>query len=131
MTTTPASPGRVNIALTGQAEIAKGRLKAYFTDTEGLTLMRLGAAYAIRCGLSPEREAGFGRPGDGQNANIGSFDPTGEIRALILALFPDCSDPYVAAETLMSLGLVRLDEDIRSGRITTLADAMYSTELEQ
>lgn len=125
--TIPPAAGRITIAFTGRAEIAKDRLKAQFTETEGQNLMRLGLAYAVRCDLKPERDATFGRPGDGQTAGIGSFDPTGEIRALILALFPDSGDPYAVAETLMSRGLVKLDEDITAGRVTALADVMYGS----
>lgn len=126
--TNPPTAGRVTVALTGPAEIAKDRLKVHFTDTEGQNLMRLGLAYAVRCGLTPDRSASFGRPGDGQTAGIGSFDPSGEIRALIQALYPDGGDPYAIAETLMSRGIIQLDVDVAMGKVTTLADLMYERE---
>jgi hypothetical protein len=90
--------------------------------------MRLGLAYALRCELPTEPDPAIGRPGDGQTVNVGSFDPNGEIRALIRALYPDTQDPFGMVQILMSRGLIQLDEDITAGRITTLADAMYGVE---
>lgn len=120
--------GRINIALTGPAEMAKDEVKKHFTDTEGLTLMRLGLAYAVRCRLPITRDDAIGRPGDGQNVNVGSFDPSGEIRALISALYPDAGDAYAVAEVLMSRGLIKLEQDLRAGRVSSLADVMYAND---
>ncbi len=117
----------MNIALTGPAENAKDRLKEHLTDTEGVVLMRLGLAYAVRCKLPVTRDDALGRPGDGQNIHVGSFDRTGEIRALIQALHPDQGDPYAIAEVLMSRGLIQLEQDLRTGRVTSLAEVMYDT----
>ncbi|HEY3546284.1 MAG TPA: hypothetical protein VGK17_09345 [Propionicimonas sp.] len=123
--TASASTDRVTIALTGRAEVAKDKIKAHFTETEGLNLMRLGLAYAIRCELPTLLEPSHGRPGDGQTVNVGSFDPNGEIRELMRALYPATQDPFGLVQVLMSRGLIQLDEDIMAGRVTTLADAMY------
>lgn len=117
--------GRVNIALTGPAEIAKDAIRERFPFEEGQQVIRVGLAYAIRCELKPVRGSDFGKAGDGQNLNVGSFDPTGDIRALMSALYPDDLDPYVTAETLMSLGLVTLWADMQSGAVTHFADLMY------
>jgi hypothetical protein len=126
--TTAPPLDRVTIALTGRAEVAKDRIKTHFTDVEGLSLMRLGLAYALRCGLPADPDPAIGRPGDGQTVNVGSFDPNGEIRALIRALYPEVRDAYGMVQILMSRGLIRFDEDITAGRVTTLADAMYGVE---
>ncbi|MCW2599491.1 MAG: hypothetical protein JWM02_1320 [Frankiales bacterium] len=124
--TEPTGGGRVNIALTGPAEIAKDAIRDRFPFEEGQQVIRVGLAYAIRCELQPVRGQGFGKAGDGQNQNVGSFDPTGDIRSLMAALYPDAADPYVIAETLMSLGLVKLWEDLQSGAVTHFADLMYT-----
>jgi hypothetical protein len=116
--------GRINIALTGPAEMAKDAVRGHFTDAEGLTLMRLGLAYAVRCQLPITRDDTIGRPGDGQNVNVGSFDPSGEIRALMTALYPDADDPFAVAEVLMSRGLIKLEQDLKAGRVSSLADVM-------
>lgn len=123
---TEQAVGRVNIALTGPAEIAKDAIRDRFPFEEGQQVIRVGLAYAIRCELKPDRGDGFGKAGDGQNLNVGSFDPTGDIRALLAALYPDALDPYVIAETLMSLGLVRLWSDLQSGTVAHFADLMYA-----
>lgn len=124
----PAAPGRVNIALTGRAEIARDEIQMRFPFREKQQLVRLGLAYAIRQGIEPERGEGFGRAGDGQNMNVGSFDPTGELRNLVRALYPEHDDPYFVAETLMSSGLVQLAQDLATGKVTRIADIMYGDE---
>jgi hypothetical protein len=118
--------GRVNIALTGPAEIAKDAIREKFPFEEGQQVIRVGLAYAIRCELEPVRGNDFGKAGDGQNLNVGSFDPTGDIRSLMSALYPEALDPYVTAETLMSLGLVKLWADLQNGTVTHFADLMYA-----
>lgn len=120
--------GRVNIALTGPAEMAKATVLSRFPFQEGMQVIRLGLAYAIACAMEPVRGDDFGRPGDGQNMNVGSFDPNGEIRALLLALFPDADDPYVVAETLMSLGLVALGKEVAEKRIQRLSDILQESQ---
>jgi len=124
---TEQTAGRINIALTGPAEIAKDGIRRKFPFDEGQQVIRLGLAYAIRCKLEPTRGPDFGKAGDGQNLNVGSFDPSGDLRAMVAALYPDGPDPYVTAETLMSLGLVRLWRDFQEGAVTSFADLMYSS----
>ena len=127
---TETTTGRVNIALTGPAEIAKDRVHLKFPFTEGMQVMRLGLAYAIRSEIEPVRDAGFGRAGDGQNVNVGSFDRGGDIRALVQALYPDAGDPYVVVETLMSRGLVKLAADLDDGTVTQITDLFYGAPTE-
>lgn len=120
--------GRVNIALTGPAEIARDEISKRFPFREKQQLVRLGLAYALRLNLEPVRGTGFGRAGDGQNMNVGSFDPGGELFGLVRAFHPDCEDPAEVAETLMSLGLVKLAEDVRNNEVTRIADILYSDD---
>lgn len=120
--------GRVNIALTGHAEIARDEISARFPFfKEKQQLVRLGLAYALRLNLEPTRGAEFGRAGDGQNMNVGSFDPSGELFELVRAFYPDQQDPAEVAETLMSLGLVKLAKDIRNSDVTRITDILYET----
>lgn len=120
--------GRINIALTGPADLAKDAILARFPFPEKTQAIRLGLAYAIRRQLAPVRGDNFGHPGDGQNMNVGSFDPTGEIRALIQALYPDADDPYQVAETLMSLGLVALGQEVTEKRVQRLRDILEAPD---
>jgi hypothetical protein len=122
---TEQAAGRVNIALTGPAELAKDEIRRRFPFEEGQQAIRVGLAYAIRCRLEPVRGADFGTAGHGQNLNVGSFDPNGDIRALVSALYPTAVDPFVTVETLMSLGLVQLAADLRDGVVIQFADLMY------
>lgn len=120
--------GRVNIALTGPADIARDEINERFPFREKQQIVRLGLAYALRLGLEPVRDADFGRAGDGQNMNVGSFDPAGELRGVVDAFHPGHDDPYEVAETLMSLGLVKLAEDIRNSKVTRISDILYSDD---
>ncbi|WP_144836719.1 hypothetical protein [Kocuria rosea] len=117
---------RVNIALTGPAELARDEVNDRFPFREKQQLVRLGLAYALRLNLEPVRDAHFGRAGDGQNMNVGSFDPSGELFELVRAFHPDQRNVAEVAETLMSLGLVRLAEDIRNSEVSRIADILYS-----
>ena len=122
---TEVPTGRVNIALTGPAEIAKDEIRRRFPFTEGQQVIRVGLAYAIRCQLAAQRGIDFGTPGHGQNLNVGSFDQNGDIRAILTALYPEVDDPYALAETLMSLGLMRLWSDIQDGTVVAFEQVMY------
>jgi hypothetical protein len=119
---------RVNIALTGPAEIAKDVLFAAFPFEERQQVIRLGLAYAIRSDLQPQRGPDFGTPGHGQNLNVGSFDPDGDLRELVSALYPEHEDPYVVVETLMSLGLVSLAQALEEGQIHSISELLYAEE---
>lgn len=118
--------GRVNIALSGKAELARDEIHERFPFKEKQQIVRLGLSYALRLELKPIRDAGFGRAGDGQNMHVGSFDPNGELLDLVRAFHPTTEDPAEVAETLMSLGLVRLAEDLKTSEVTRITDILYS-----
>lgn len=124
--TATTTRSRVNIALTGKADLARDEIHERFPFKEKQQIVRLGLAYALRLQLEPVRDSAFGRAGDGQNMNVGSFDPNGELFDLVRAFHPEVEDPVVAAETLMSLGLVKLAEGIRNSEVTRITDILYS-----
>lgn len=138
MTSSPTSPrpaGRVNIAFTKDATDAAKRFIERFTFTEAswrgepdldlVEAARIGAAYALREGLPLTRPDDFG-PANGSNFNVGSVDPGGELRDLLLALHPDLDDdPYRVLETLMSAGICALDERIAAGEIHSLRTVIF------
>lgn len=70
---------------------------------------------AARFAMSHAIQAGQ-EPGDIENTetvwNVGSFDPDGEIRDLIRALFPEVEDPYRAAEYLINKGLQMIGDHV-------------------
>lgn len=123
MTNSDTRPtSRVNIAFTPAATAAARRLKERFPLEDLVDVARVGTAYALRAGLSLTRAADFGSA-NGSNFNVGSVDPQGELRDLLLALHPEIEeDPYRVVETLMSVGTVALDEQVSAGEVLSLRD---------
>lgn len=116
------SSSRVNIAYTEAAEAAARRLVERFHFPQLVDVVRLGTAYALRTGTALDRPKNFGTT-NGSNFNVGTVDPRGELRDLLLALHPDVDeDPYRVVETLMSLGTVALDEQVAAGEVLSLKD---------
>jgi len=72
--------------------------KGHF-DTD-LDAARFAMAFAIQRG-----ELAGNAEGTLTTWNIGSFDPSGEIRAVIEASYPDAMEPYRLAEYLINQGL--------------------------
>lgn len=113
---------RINIAFTEAAEAAAIRLLDQFPLESRIGVARVGVAYALRCGLPLTKPADLG-PANGSNFNVGSVDPQGELRDLLLALHPDIDeDPYNVVQTLMSVGTLALDQKVADGEILTLRD---------
>jgi hypothetical protein len=124
--TRPSS--RVNIAFTPAAEAAARRLKDRFPFTSLVEVGRVGAAYALRARLPLSRTAEFGSA-NGTNYNIGSVDPRGELRDLLVALHPEINeDPYRVVETLMSLGTIALDEQVAAGEVLSLRELIGESD---
>lgn len=122
--TEPSTPRstRVNIAFTPAATAAAKRLQDHFHFADLVDVARVGTAYGLRHGLDLTRPTDFG-PANGSNFNVGSVDPQGEIRDLILALHPEVDeDPYRVVETLMSVGTIALDAQLASGEVLSLRD---------
>ncbi len=116
------SAGRVNIAFTPEAEEAGRRLVDRFPFGGLVDVARVGVAFALREKLPVERDERFG-PANGSNYNVGSIDPQGELRELLLALYPEITeDPYRVIETLMSVGTLELDRRVAAGEILSLRD---------
>jgi hypothetical protein len=65
-----------------------------------LDAARFAMAFAVQRG-----EQAGNAEGTSTTWNIGSFDPTGEIRAVIEASFPNATEPYRLAEHLINRGL--------------------------
>lgn len=137
MTEPPATAraGRVNIAFTPDATAAAKRFIERFTFTEAskrgepdldlVEAARIGVAFALREGLPLTRPDDFG-PASGSNFNVGSVDPGGELRDLLLALHPDLGDdPYRVLETLMSTGITAIDERVETGDIHSLRTVIF------
>lgn len=113
---------RVNIAFTPAATEAAKRLKERFPFNDLVDVARVGTAYALRARMPLARSADFGSA-NGSNFNVGSVDPQGELRDLLLALHPEIDeDPYRVVETLMSEGTIALDKQVAVGEVLSLRD---------
>ncbi|MFJ3586799.1 hypothetical protein ACIPPS_31850 [Streptomyces sp. NPDC090127] len=114
-----------NIALTIEAERVAVELARGFPATDRMDFARLGFAYAVREGMSLERDGHFGNRG-GSNYNSAGIDVGGSMAEAVSIFYPDeaSSEPYRAIETLMNKGLVVLGEHLEQGIIGSIGDLM-------
>lgn len=100
---------RRSIGLTAetQANLAEIEERGWFL--EGQDIARFCMAYAIRRKV-PEGVA----TGTETRWALGNFDETGEIRALLTALYPDCDTPVRLMEHLVNEGLRMVAVRVRS-----------------
>lgn len=111
-----------NIALTIEAEACLEDLKRVLAVDDQMSLIRLGFAYAIENGLSPERDNTFGTPG-GANYVSANLDDEGLMAFIAQEAHPvHAGEPYRAVQVLMSKGLRRLVDDVRQGEIGSISD---------
>lgn len=103
---------RESIGLTpeNQAILAEIEERGWFL--EGQDIARFCMAYAIRAKV-PEGAT----TGTETRWAAGNFDKTGEIRALLAALYPSCTTPVRMMEHLVNEGLRMVATRIRSESI--------------
>lgn len=108
---------RRQIGLTDAGKAVEARL----TDSlgwfrEGQEACRFALTFAVRQGI-PE-----GTTDQHVDTRWGAdgFDPTGEIRAVLRATYPDCSTPVRLMEYLIDEGLRRINEGIEQGKDSPL-----------
>ena len=103
---------RKQIGLTDDGKAAVARLTddlGWFDEAQDAG--RFALAYAIRAGVEPEQ----------MDASVETrwspdlFDPTGEIRALMRAMYPDTAMPIRLMEYLIDQGLRRVTARINAG----------------
>lgn len=81
--------------------------QGHFAD--GIDAAKFAMASAINAGAGNDD---FGVEGTSTKWNVGSFDPDGQLRSLLAALFPDTDQPYRLLEYLIDEGLRRIREHI-------------------
>ena len=111
-----------NIALTIEAEACLEDLKRVLAVDDQMALIRLGFAYAIETGLSPERDRETGTSG-GANYVSANLDDEGLMAFIVQEAHPvHAAEPYRAVQVLMSKGLRRLALDVSQSKIGSISD---------
>jgi hypothetical protein len=115
--------GRVTISLTSETDAVVGDLCRRFHIKERMDVAKVGFAYGVRVGLVPTAHDRPLGSGTGSTWNVGTLDPGGELRSLVLALYPDSEeDPYLLVEALINRGLVALARGVEADQPVTLTD---------
>jgi hypothetical protein len=97
----------IGLTVAAQATLADLEERGWFI--EGQDIARFCMAYAIRAKLPEGVTAGTET-----RWAVGNFDKTGEIRAVLAALYPDCETPVRLMEHLVNEGLRLVGTRVRS-----------------
>src|SRR5262245_43041944 len=89
---------------------------------EGIPAAKFALAYAIRLAIEPKAYEGIETIW-----NIGSFDPSGELRDLISVFSPNTGTPYRIAEDLMNAGFDLLGQNIATTSHINLSDLIEAS----
>jgi hypothetical protein len=100
---------RESIGLTPETQEILADIEACGWFLEGQDIARFCMAYAIRRRIPEGATAGTET-----RWAAGNFDKTGEIRALIAALYPTCQTPIRLVEHLVNEGLLMVAARLRS-----------------
>lgn len=103
---------RESVGLTDESQVLIGQIEATGWFQEGADIARFCLAYAVRAGV-PDGAT----PGTETRWAAGNFDKTGEIRALIGGLYPDCQTPVRLMEHLVNEGLRLVGERLAAGEV--------------
>ena len=109
---------RRQIGLTDDGKVAVARLTdklGWFEEAQDAG--RFALAYAIRAGVGPGDTSA---PVETRWSPDG-FDPSGEIRALLRAIYPDTAMPIRLMEYLIDEGLRRIATKIDAGEDSPMA----------
>lgn len=122
MTEQPQS--RINIAFTSAGEEAARRVLVRLPIGTLADVARVAIAFALREGTPAERPTDFGIA-NGANYNVGSIDPSGELRSAVRALRPDHDgDPNRVLETFMTVGALAIDAKVSTGEVLSVKDLL-------
>ena len=109
----------IGVTTTADGVLAVMVEQGHFSDA--IDAAKFAMALAINAGGN-EDERDLAVEGTTTKWNIGSFDPDGQIRSLIDALYPDIKQPYRFLEFLIDDGLNRVSEHIESvGELDVIA----------
>lgn len=100
---------RETVGLTPESQAVLAELEGRNWFSEGQDIARFSLAYAVRAKIP----AGVTSGTDTRWA-AGNFDKTGEIRSLLVALYPDAAMPVRLMEHLVNEGLRMVAARVRS-----------------
>lgn len=107
----------IGLTVENQGAIAEIESRGWFVD--GQDIARFSLAYAVRAKV-PDG----GSTGTETRWAAGNFDKTGEIRALLVALYPDCPTPVKLMEHLVNVGMSMILARLSSSQAIGPADLM-------
>ncbi|RYG16408.1 hypothetical protein EON82_25040 [bacterium] len=110
---------RESIGLTSENQAVLAEIEERGWFLEGQDIARFCMAYAIRAKVSEGAISGTET-----RWAAGNFDKTGEIRALLAALYPNCHTPVRLMEHLVNEGVQMVVKRIRSSDSVGPAELM-------
>lgn len=111
----------VNLRLSKEANDVAERLVATGKFENVITAAKFALAYALKNffdEIDPENYVVS--DSGGNNYNIGTVDKDGTLSALLKAVYPDTSTPYIYARALMVFGLQKIGEKIEAEGMPTV-----------
>jgi hypothetical protein len=93
-------------------------------ETAGFGRDMDAAKFAFALAVSRNIEPATQVEGAGTIWNVGSFDDTGEMKALIQNLFPGADTPYRALESLVNSGFNLLDAELKANPSLEIEDLL-------
>ena len=111
----------VNLRLSKEANDVAERLVATGKFENVITAAKFALAYALKNffdEIDPENYVVS--DSGGNNYNIGTVDKDGTLSALLKAVYPDTSTPYIYARALMIFGLQKIGEKIEAEGMPTV-----------
>jgi hypothetical protein len=103
---------RESIGLTAECQTLLSDIEARGWFQEGADIARFCLAFAVRAGVSDGSTTGTET-----RWAAGNFDKTGEIRALLAGLYPECETPVRLMEYLVNVGLRMVGERLRDSGV--------------
>ena len=103
---------RLDIGLTPETQAILADVESRGWFAEGQDVARFCLAYAVRAKVAEGVTAGTET-----RWAAGNFDKSGEIRAVLAALYPNCATPVRLMEHLVNEGLRLVATRVRSGAV--------------
>lgn len=112
----------VNLRLSKEANDIAERLVSTGKFENVITAAKFALAYALKNHYDEfAPESYVVSDSGGNNYNIGTVDKDGTLSALLRAIYPDTTTPYIYARALMIFGLQKIGERINNEGMPTVS----------